>query len=241
MFKKGNKTSFIQEQINMLDVSCKALGVQVDQGMTTQDYQAARLKINFILISAIFGMEIDPNGKKKIRQNHPVASMEELAQIVNILSEFQENTERRFLIAANRAASGEGDENMDIPVRLMRPDLPELKKFNAKEVQNYILGTEDGTGSCLSKVFITPAHVVELAAIAKKVKKYNQTKMMLLIGGIALVIVGGTIAAIAIYKHKHSAAADLDEAVEAAGDIDVDSIDIDLGDGGDVPSVELTE
>lgn len=226
----------------------KDIPAAINNGISVDEYlNKYRMTLNLTIIQAIFGAEFEKPKKEgknaKIKFNHKRADVGDLAIICRLLNDFIGNVESPFLSqnAGGDCFSNAGDD-MAIPDRIATaPALPELEKVNNKKIYNYIFGS-DGRAA-ISKMMLTGMDVYDLATVAKKIKKVKTRNTMLLIGGIALVVTGGTVATVCFInnKKKHKADAEGDVPDVDLDDIDVD--DIDVGDAGmdDVPNVELPD
>jgi len=132
-----------------------------------------------------------------------------------------------------------GEDDMSIPCAVEAP-LPQLEKYNHKNLNGYIFDSVNGVG----RRIITSMDILPLASMAEKARKTKNLHTMLIIGGIALVITGTIVAIHIINKNKNDDNSDMADAenidVSIADDIDVSvADDIDVSDAEDIPVVEL--
>lgn len=217
----------------------KEIPAAIDAGISIDEYLTKhRVALNLTIIQAIFGAEFsDPKkeGKDcKVKFNHKLADVSELATISHLLDDFIGDIENPFL--SPEFESGNGDD-MSIPTCVRSYALPELEKVNNKKVTDYIFG-----GNAISKMMLTGRDICDLAAVAQKIKKTKVRNTMLLIGGIALVVTGGAVATVCVVnnKKKHNDVDTDTPTVDLDGtDIDVPDVDLDGTSNDDVPRVEL--
>lgn len=205
-----------------------------------------RMTLNLTIIQAVFGCEFDKPKKKdnyKVKFNHKLPTSDELATITRLINDFVTYVENPFLAKnySNNECAVQTIEDMEIPVRCEYPNLPELEKVNSKKINEYIFGN-----NAISMIPIGAMDIVELAAVAEKIKKVKTRNRMLLIGGIAIVLTGGAIATAAVVRSKmknKNAENDIDPDADL-NEIDVDMSDIDVDDvmsDDDSPSVDFNE
>ena len=218
----------------------------INNGISREVYDQYRMTLNLTVIQAVFGVEFDrpkKDGKPcKIKFNHKVANAGEIATITKLMDDFVSRVENGYISEMMDDADIINDADMIIPTReQFVPALPELEKVTNKKIHEYIFGS-DGSAA-ISKLMISGMDVVEMAAVAEKIKKTKTRNTMLLIGGIALVVTGGAIAGVCINNAKKNKASinDDDAPVVELDDIDVDTDDMDISNDDDAPVVEFEE
>ena len=185
-------SKYTKERINEIKKFIDVIKDEINKGISPEVYlNSYRLPLNLSVIQAIFGTTfINPNkeGKSvKIKFNHSLANIEELAELSHILDDFIGNVENPFFNQNNEY--NDIDEDIDIPANCLINSIPNLEKVNNKKINEYIFGTNS-----ISKMMISGRDIYDLAAVAQKIKKTKIRNTMLLVGGIALVITGGAVA-----------------------------------------------
>ena len=157
--------------------------------------------------------------------------MEQLSELSGILKDFME-IETSYLISLNSiessANSEEDDDDMSIPVGISYTagnDVTNDTKLSAKAyADNKIVS---GPNSIMYNT-IDSNNLIELASIGQKFRTNKIVKMSIIIGGISLILVGGTAAVVLANKNKDDSdvdAIDVDETVDL--DDVLDSVDLD--------------
>ena len=227
----------------------------INEGITVQKYlNEHRTTLNLSIIQAIFGAEFikgeNDGDVQKVKINHRPADVTELAQITHLLNDFIANVENPFLASSDEVIVVTEDD-MDIPARasaIAAAALPQINKFNNKNIQNYIFGNDD-PGAALSHKMITGMDVYDLAAVAKKIHTHKLRNTMLIIGGVALILTGGIVATGMLIKGRGEEAATNeegaiinddgveinDDGVDINDDVEINDVDI----NDDVPSVQM--
>lgn len=227
----------IVEIINIVE---KEIPEAVVKGVTIDEYlNKYRFALNSAIIEAIMGCEfITPkkDGKNtKIRFNHKRANQSETVKIFDIINNFIRNFEADFL--KDYQSFNEMDD-MSIPTRA-NDNTPKLEKFSNKKIHEYIFGSED-SASCISRILITPSDIINLTAVAEKIRKHKNRNMMLMIGGIALVVTGIGVGTVVAVKHSHQDDVDVDADLPEIDMDDGPEVNLDMDDD-DVPTVEFDE
>ena len=182
----------------------------------------------------------------KIRYSEKLPTTSELSKICSLLRAFEEETEDPYMHAIDKKLAEAEEDDMEIDVAIPMVDaiacIGKIDKINASKMNKVIFGKSPEFGIA-NTARITAESVMELAANAEKLRKRQNRNKMFIIGGIALLAVGGTATAVAIHnKHKKNADALVDE-VESevfneSADIDMDVDDtIDM----DAPVVSMDE
>ena len=203
---------------------------------STQDYLiGARGEINKVLIEACLGCTIGVNkkGQQTVKYNKGLLTMEQLSELSGILKDFME-IETSYLITLNSIESNvdseDDEDDMSIPVGISYTagnDVSNDTKLSAKAyAANKIIS---GPNSIMYNT-IDSNNLIELASIGQKFRTNKIIKMTLIIGGITVVLVGGTAAVVLANKNK-----------DESDDVDVIDVD-DTVDLDDIPdSVDLDE
>jgi hypothetical protein len=210
----------------------------IDNGVSVEEYlNRYRMTLNLTIIQAIFGAEFaipKKEGKNyQVKFKHKLANSEEIAMITRAINDFIANVEAPFLSENAADVFENADDDMSIPTRVGEaPSIPALEKVNNKKIYEYIFGDEG-----VSKMILTGMDVIELAAVAEKIKKTKNRNTMLLIGGIALVVTGGAIATVCVVKSRKRKNS-VEDAIE---DVDIDMDNVPEIDMDDVPVVDMDD
>ena len=208
----------------------------------TQEYlMEGRGEINKGLIEACLGCTIDVNkkGQQVVKYNKGLLTMEQLSELSGILKDFME-IETSYLISLNSiessANSEEDDDDMSIPVGISYTagnDVTNDTKLSAKAYADSKIVS--GPNSIMYNT-IDSNNLIELASIGQKFRTNKIIKMSIIIGGISLILVGGTAAVVLANKNKDDSDVDAIDADETVDLDDIpDSVDLD-----DIPdSVDL--
>lgn len=194
-------------------------------------FQRGRLCLNLLLIETLIGAEItvdsgkNAKGDYKIKFNRRLPTATELATICGIVSKFIKNVEGPFTSKFTDDPMGIPEDDSEI----------ELEKINAKSMKDLVFG------SGLINRMINSVNCVQLASIGDQLRKKTIRDRVLIVGGIALVITGGTIVGINMYKkHKEKEAGEAN--TDGAPDVDLESGDmpeINMDDEADAPVVAI--
>lgn len=209
--------------------------IEKNPGMDDKEYfQKGRLCLNLLLIETLIGAEFTQsdgkNGKGdyKLKFNHRLPSKSDVADISAIMGEFIKNVENPFM---EQFGAADEDSNMGIPTASLR-----LEKVNTKSMKDLIFGS-----GCTTNRMINAIDCVQLAAVGEQLRKKTIRNRVLIVGGIALVITGGTAVGMNLYKkHKDKA----DDAGDDTPVVDIDADDmpeVNLDDSGDMPVVTIDE
>lgn len=227
-FIHGNKdNNFVDGKIAEMQVMVsQRLPIAAKSGDANQ-YSAARIQFNILILEATFGFNYERDSKIKFNKKLPTdAQVIEIVRLVNTVCTSIENV------------SDPNDIN-NIPNDC---NVPHLEKINYKNVTKYITGNQEGSG-ILSQA-ITAIDVLELVSIGKALRKKQIQNRMLLIGGIALLITVAGCATIMVMKSKSEKAV-TDEVAEPDAEVDVDDTDVEISDEDmsdmDSPSVDMDE
>ena len=231
-------SAFTKNRIDeIISLTTKDIPEAINNGIEFDKYCQCRMALNLTVIQAVFGVELNrPDEEKspKIRFNHRVANAADIATIAKLMDDFVRNVENPYMEVA-----GGYDDDMSIPNKEhFIPALPTLEKVNNKKIHDYIFGSDGGTA--ISKLMISGMDVVELSAVAHHVKKIKIRNTMILIGGIALVLIGGGMAVAGVYNSKKNDNVIIDDESPV---VDLDTIDDDMSieNDDDAPVVEFEE
>ena len=224
------KVKYVEERINeirklTMDQIPNAINSGIDD--IQRYFVEYRIPLNITIIEAVFGIVVkdDEKKKNKLHFNQKRATTEELSVITHLLNDFIQMVENPFFEGFMTA---DDDDDMGIPndVRCSA-SLPTLEKVNNAKIHEYIFSADNA----VTKMTISGSDIIELAAVAEKIKRVKTRNAMLLIGGIALVVTGGVIATVAItrsrQKKSEMEAVELDE---------IPTVDMD-----EIPTVDMDE
>lgn len=208
-----------------------------------EDFRNKRIDMNIAVIQILIGADFDrpKDGKEwKVKFCHKLPSRAELAQIVQIMDVFAKTVEAPFMVALANSSSVKDGEDMGIPPKESDiinavSGLPRIEKINSKKMKSYIFGYDDH--EAMAKLMLNAADCMEIAAMGEDLRKKTNRNRMFIVGGIALLITGGTVAAVCIRnKKKDGDIIDMDDM-----DVDIDGDDsIDVGiDDDDAPVVTI--
>ena len=199
-------------------------------------FQEGRLCLNLLLIETLIGAEItadtgkNAKGDYKIKFNRRLPTATELAEISEIVAKFIKDVEKPFL--DQFTTTDPGDMNIPDDVSTIR-----LEKINAKSMKELIFG---GAGPVTNRM-LNAIDCIQLAGVGEQLRKRTIRNRVLIVGGIALVVTGGTIVGVNMYKkHKDKVAADT--GTDGAPEVDLDSGDlpeVNMDDSGDAPVVTI--
>jgi len=230
-------SKFTKERIAEIDTMIsKTIPQAMTKGCTLEEYHEHRVTLTLTVIQALFGADyIKPKkeGKPLIAKlKHKIADREDVNTITRMIDEFVGTVEVPYLnsISGNTNA----DDDMDIPATTtpVVSRLPKLDKINSKSLSEYLFGP-----SGVSKILISGLDVIELAAVAEKVKKINTRNNMILIGSAVLIGVGIGVG-INMYRKSKNDDIDVDNIDVDDVEVDVDDVEVDVD---DVPVVNLDE
>lgn len=242
MSKKESRIEGIRK-ITTQDIPAIMKGGQVD----ANQYMMKRLELNMSVIQFLIGGDFTEakGGKEwKIKFNHKLPSRSDLAEIARIMEDFVINVEAPFMEAVQCAAAGGGeDDDMSIPINAtLEPTahvgLPKIEKINTKKLKNYIFGY-DGKPA-ISRLMLNAADCLEIAVMGEELRKKVNRNRMMIVGGIALLITGGAVAAVCIHKKNKKAEEELDELIDC-GDVSISDSDMPVAeiDADDAPVVSI--
>ena len=245
-------SKFVKARIEEANKVMEEIKVMVNTKPDFEKYLELRSQLNLELIQAVVGgklisKETKKNGVvNKIRFSEKLPTTSELSEICSLLRAFEEETEDPYMHAIDKKLAEAEEDDMEIDVAIPMVDaiacIGKIDKINASKMNEVIFGKSPEFGIA-NTARITAESVMELAANAEKLRKRQNRNKMFIIGGIALLAVGGTATAVAIHnKHKKNADVLVDE-VESevfneSADIDMDVDDtIDM----DAPVVSIDE
>lgn len=206
-------------------------------------YDAKRIELNFHLIQALCGAEL-VEAKKAGEQNkmkfiHSLPTKGEIAQICGIVDTFIRDVENPYFVSLQQAAAPVEGDDMQIPAQnaqVVHAGVPAIEKVNNKILKNYIFGY-DGHPA-LSNIALTAMDCITISAFGEQARKKANMNKMFIIGGIAVVLTAGAVAAVMLCGKKDG------EETEECADA-VDEIDINMDEPGidldDAPTVELDD
>lgn len=209
------------------------------------DYKSRRIALNLSIIQVLIGAEMpdrkDDGGEWKLKFNSRLPDRSELADIIDIVDTFVNEIENPYLNSfANNTVSTEND--MNIPPRDgFSPDtvraVPKIEKINAKKLKNYIFGYD--SKDAISRVYLNASDCIKVSALGEELRKKTNRNKMLIVGGIALLITGGTVAAICIRNYNKKAEREIDGMIDLSVESDnIPTMDM-SEDTDDVPTVTI--
>lgn len=209
-----------------------------------KEYKDKRLQMNKDIIQALIGGEfIEPKkdgNEWKIKFCKKLPNRSELAEIIAIVDVFTRTLEEQFFDQLQQATMMAGDMSIPSSADLIvnaGSGLPKIEKINNKKLRDYIFGY-DGN-EAVGQLMLNASDCMMIAAAGEDLRKKSNRNKMFMVGGIALLLVGGTAAAIVIHKHrKGEKIADMDIDMSDIGDVDVDDMDVSIDDD-DAPIVTI--
>lgn len=192
------------------------------------EYDNMVVQMTMLIVETVIGATTvvtkDNSSKWYYKFNNKLCSIGELNEICNILEDY---------IDKNEASFG-NDDDMGIPKQPAQPKM-KVDKLNSKGFSEAVVNHMRSFQS------IDRATIMELADYAEKLRKKQNIQKTLIIAGVTLLIVGGTVTGVYLYnKHKDDAESD-DVAIDDADIPEIDVADIPEIDDADIPNVELPE
>lgn len=201
-------------------------------------FQQGRLCLNLLLIETMIGAEIsvdtgkNAKGDYKVKFNRCLPTVAEMAEISNIMADFVKNVEGPFL--SKFAAPSGNDDDMAIPPN--DASTIRLERVNAKSLKDLIF---NGGNDAMTNRMLNAVDCIQLAGIGCELRKKTIRNRVLIAGGIALVVTGGIIVGMNVYK-AHKEKCDGDDADAPVVDLDSgDMPELDMTDSADAPVVEI--
>lgn len=208
-------------------------------------FRNARQELNLLVIKTVLGAKIEEgkkSGEWKLKYTKKLPSTSELNEICEIMDTYTNDHEVPFYAkfvckpeaAAPTADGSAPDASMEIPkeeVYISKyKKLGTIDKISKKKLKEQLFQHN------LASEFIDSSAVMVIASYGEKLRKKQNITTGLVVGGIALVVVGGVITGLAIAKHN-KANDDIDGIDPDLDNMDVD-VDADLP-GEDAPMVDL--
>lgn len=208
-----------------------------------KDYLGQRVGLNLLIISTMLGATVKKSKKEKFefKFDKKLPNKSELATIIEKVNQFVTDVEIPYLDGISVEVE-ESEEDMSIPpkataqVEVGGCNVPVVEKWNPKKARDYIFGY-DGKNA-MSQAMLNSLDFIKIAGIGEELRKRSNRNRMLLIGGIAIVVVGGVCVGIAIHEHNKND----DEWTDDLNDFESEDLDdVASEDLDDAPSVSLDE
>lgn len=196
-----------------------------------------RKNLNILLIETVLGATIEPakkgNNTYKIHFMKSLPSISELAEICQIMDEYTRNHEVPYLATKKSAVGTDDIEVIDKNARYVGSyrKLNKIDKINKKKIKEELF-----THGLINEALDSSA-VMIIAAYGEEIRKKQIITTSIIIGGIAIAMVGGIATATYIHnKKKEDGCDDYDEDII---DIDITETSIDIVPQEDAPRVEI--
>lgn len=207
----------VENKINEIVTLVNTLKAAGEDPKNVSKYEELREELNMLLVLTLVGAEVTEKkfGKKKgqlkVRFNKPLPSMEEVAEIANVVQDLVMNTE----VNVNEDA---------IVVPMKRDFDPDEFKMKNKDLEDKILGNN---GFAFSDELLTADDIPRLAAIGMAARKRaNIVKFAVVAGAIVITV---TTAAV-IYNSKKNKKDEVPEETDTDSDDGIIDMDEDIDD-----------
>lgn len=226
--KKADKIAMIKQMAEVqIPAQIKVCQANPADAAAKLEYDNMVVQMTMLITETVIGAttvtEKNNSGQWHYKFNQKLCTIGELNEICNILEAYIDKYETPY--AEN------DEEDMGIP-RTGTPKL-NLDKLNGKTFSAAVVN-QMRSSQCIDR-----AMIMELTDYAEKLRKKQNFQKTLIIAGIAIVIIGGTVTGMYLYNKKHEDGSDVE--IDEADIPTIDEADIPTIDEEDIPTVELAE
>lgn len=196
---------------------------------TEKRVQEARYNMDSLIIQVVLGADFAAGktpSEQKVKYTQKMPTLAQLSEITDALGEYIRNFEVPYYAAkaqvdaqaANQSPAQNPDMSIpgqSVAVTVDYPKITALDKVSKKDMKSILFNQG------IIRKYLDVSAVMTLASMGDKIRKKQNLTTGLIIGGITLAVVAGTVTAVCVYKKKHE-----DDDIDGLDD-DIDVIDLD--------------